>query len=68
MSDTTIEQTPGGEPVPAAAASDEQLVAVLVDRARSEGLQLTGEGRLLQPVWVVVMGSRPLVSFHPDGE
>lgn len=28
----------------ASAASDEQLVAMLVDRARSEGLQLTGEG------------------------
>jgi hypothetical protein len=30
------------------AASDEQLVAMLVDRARSEDLQLTGEGGLLQ--------------------
>ncbi|MGK5529484.1 IS256 family transposase [Streptomyces sp. URMC 129] len=30
------------------AASDEQLVAMLVDRAWSEGLQLTGEGGLLQ--------------------
>ncbi|MEJ8661012.1 hypothetical protein WKI58_31625 [Streptomyces halotolerans] len=28
--------------------SDEQLIAMLVDRARSEGLQLTGEGGLLQ--------------------
>ena len=33
---------------PVSAASDEQLVAMLVDRARSEGLQLTGEGGLLQ--------------------
>ncbi len=33
-------------PVPP--ASDEQLVAMLVDRARSEGLRLTGEGGLLQ--------------------
>ncbi|GGX24315.1 hypothetical protein GCM10010341_51940 [Streptomyces noursei] len=49
MSDTTIEQIPGGEPAAeAVAASDEQLVAMLVDRARSEGLQLTGEGGLLQ--------------------
>ncbi len=30
------------------AASDEQLVAMLVARARHEGLQLTGEGGLLQ--------------------
>jgi putative transposase len=29
-------------------ASDEQLIAMLVDRARREGLQLTGEGGLLQ--------------------
>jgi transposase-like protein len=28
--------------------SDEQLVAMLVERARSEGLQLTGQGGLLQ--------------------
>lgn len=32
---------------PAATASDEQLVAMLVDRARADGLQLTGEGGLL---------------------
>lgn len=49
MSDTTIEQIPGREPTAeAVAASDEQLVAMLVDRARSEGLRLTGEGGLLQ--------------------
>ncbi len=43
MSDTAMEQIPGGEPAAeAVAASDEQLVAMLVDRARSEGLQLTG--------------------------
>ncbi|MFE4416393.1 hypothetical protein [Streptomyces sp. NPDC056821] len=29
------------------AVSDEQLIAMLVDRARSDGLQLTGEGGLL---------------------
>lgn len=34
-----------GQPVP---VSDEQLVAMLVERARSEGLQLTGQGGLLQ--------------------
>ncbi|CAG7606736.1 hypothetical protein JT723_05555 [Streptomyces bryophytorum] len=49
MSDTTIEQIPGGEAaVEAVPASDEQLVEMLVDRARCEGLQLTGEGGLLQ--------------------
>jgi len=29
------------------AVSDEQLVAMLVDRARNEGLRLAGEGGLL---------------------
>lgn len=51
MSETTTEQgsaeEPAGNATPSA-ASDEQLVAMLVDRARSEGLQLTGEGGLLQ--------------------
>lgn len=51
MSETTTEhesvEKPAGGAIPAA-ASDEQLVALLVDRARSEGLQLTGEGGLLQ--------------------
>ncbi len=28
-------------------ASDEQLIAMLVDRARGDGLRLTGEGGLL---------------------
>ncbi len=37
----------GAGPVPGS-MSDDQLVAMLVDRARSEGLQLTGEGGLLQ--------------------
>ncbi len=51
MSKTTIEHESVEEPADGAtpsAASDEQLVAMLVDRARSEGLQLTGEGGLLQ--------------------
>lgn len=38
MSDTTIEQIPGSEAAEAVPASDEQLVAMLVDQARSEGL------------------------------
>lgn len=36
--------------------SDEQLIGMLVDRARSDGLQLTGEegagGRVDLPVWL----------------
>jgi hypothetical protein len=46
MTDTVVEFEPAGEPVaePVPAASDEQLIAMLVDRARSEGLQLTGQG------------------------
>ncbi|MFJ2478213.1 transposase [Streptomyces sp. NPDC087659] len=58
MSGTTIEQIPGSEPTAeAVAASDEQLVAMLVDRARSEGLQLTGEGGLLQQLTKRVLES-----------
>lgn len=58
MSDTTIEQIPGSEPAAVVApASDEQLVAMLVDRARSEGLQLTGEGGLLQQLTKRVLES-----------
>lgn len=40
-----VESAPSGQPAP---VSDEQLVAMLVERARSEGLQLTGQGGLLQ--------------------
>lgn len=47
MSETTIEpesvKEPAGGAMPSA-ASDEQLVAMQVDRARSEGLRLTGDG------------------------
>lgn len=51
MSETRIEDESVAESAGGAmpsAASDEQLVAMLVGRARSEGLQLTGEGGLLQ--------------------
>jgi hypothetical protein len=50
MTETVVGQEPVEKPAvtPVPAASDEQLVAMLVDRARSEGLQLTGEGGLLQ--------------------
>ncbi len=41
----SVEQTAGRLP---SAVSDEQLIAMLVERARSEGFRLTGEGGLLQ--------------------
>lgn len=47
MSDMTIKREPAVESSDVA-TSDEQLIAMLVDRARSEGLQLTSEGGLLQ--------------------
>jgi hypothetical protein len=45
MTETVVEQesVERSAVAPVPAASDEQLVAMLVDRARSEGLQLTGE-------------------------
>jgi putative transposase len=52
----TIEHESVAEPV-GAATSDEQLIAMLVDRARSEGLQLTGEGGLLQQLTKRVLES-----------
>ncbi|MFJ5218226.1 hypothetical protein ACIP98_26330 [Streptomyces sp. NPDC088354] len=60
MSETITEHEAVEEPViePAAeAVSDDQLVAMLVDRARSEGLQLTGEGGLLQQLTRRVLDS-----------
>ncbi|MFD4588401.1 hypothetical protein [Streptomyces sp. NPDC058434] len=51
MSETITEHEAVEEPVVesgAEAVSDEQLIAMLVDRARSDGLQLIGEGGLLQ--------------------
>ncbi len=47
MSEMTTEHESVAEPA-GAGASDEQLIAMLVDRARSEGMQLTGTGGLLQ--------------------
>jgi transposase-like protein len=52
----TIEHESVAEPV-GAATSDEQLIAMLVDRARNEGLQLTGEGGLLQQLTKRVLES-----------
>jgi hypothetical protein len=40
-----VESAPLGQPAP---VSDEQPVAMLVERAGPEGLQLTGQGGLLQ--------------------
>ncbi len=50
MTDTVVEPEPAEQPVqaPSGTATDEQLIAMLVDRARTDGLQLTGEGGLLQ--------------------
>lgn len=56
MSEMTIEEEPVAESVDAA-TSDEQLIAMLVDRARSDGLQLTGEGGLLQQLTKRVLES-----------
>ncbi|GAA2412012.1 hypothetical protein GCM10010191_21690 [Actinomadura vinacea] len=43
MTDTVVEDESGEQPVqaPSSAASDEQLISMLVDRARMQGLQLT---------------------------
>jgi hypothetical protein len=49
-----VESAQLGQPVP---VSDEQLVAMLVERARSEGLQLTGQGGLLQQLTKRVLES-----------
>ena len=43
--------------VPAGVVTDEQLVAMLVDRARGDGLKLTGEGGLLQQLTKRVLES-----------
>ncbi|MFJ9567562.1 transposase [Streptomyces fuscichromogenes] len=53
----TVESVEGaqlGQPVP---VSDEQLVAMLVERARSEGLQLTGQDGLQQQLTKRVLES-----------
>jgi putative transposase len=56
VSEMTIEHESAAEPVDAA-TSDEQLIAMLVDRARSEGMQLTGAGGLLQQLTKRVLES-----------
>src|ERR687887_2516327 len=60
MSETIVDTEAVEAPVvelAAEAVSDEQLVAMLVDRARNDGLQLTGEGGLLQQLTKRVLES-----------
>ncbi|MBQ0894371.1 hypothetical protein KBX37_14905 [Micromonospora sp. U56] len=46
--ETTVEHEPAVEPV--GAVRYEQLIAMLVDRARGDGLKLTGEGGWLPAI------------------
>ncbi|HEY0692249.1 MAG TPA: hypothetical protein VGD71_24805 [Kribbella sp.] len=56
MTEVTMYESAGPEVV--GDAVDEQLVRQLTERARSEGLQLTGEGGPLgRPRWWMVVGS-----------
>jgi putative transposase len=57
MDDDTFEADGDGEPMMLDDALDEQLIAQLADRARSEGLQLTGEGGLLARLTKAVVES-----------
>jgi putative transposase len=59
MSETAVEPLSMNEPTvkPDRSMPDEQLISMLVDRARSEGLQLTGEGGLLQQLTKRVLES-----------
>ncbi|GAA4364025.1 hypothetical protein GCM10023088_07770 [Actinomadura verrucosospora] len=59
MTDSIVENESGEQPVqaPQGAASEEQLIAMLVDCARTQGLQLTGEGGLLQQLTKRVLES-----------
>src|SRR5258705_3562197 len=53
--ETIVEQEPAAGSV--GAVTDEQLIAMLVDRARGDGLKLTGEGGLLQQLTKRVLES-----------
>lgn len=60
MTDTAVESMESVEQATSPSASgtsDEQLIAMLVDRACPEGLQLTGEGGLLQQLTKRVLES-----------
>jgi transposase-like protein len=54
VSDVTASEPSGGDVLD---AGDEQLIRQLADRARSEGLQLTGEGGLLARLTKTVVES-----------
>ena len=56
MTDVTVAET-GGLTGEVAAGVDDELIAQLVERARAEGLQLTGEGGLLQQLTKRVLES-----------
>lgn len=55
-------ETPSEPGATAAPVVDDQLVGMLVDRARAEGLQLTGEGGLLQQL------TKRVIESALDGE
>ena len=55
MTTETTVGLPAAEP--SGAVTDEQLIAMLVDRARGDGLKLTGEGGLLQQLTKRVLES-----------
>jgi hypothetical protein len=59
VTDSIVEDESGEQPVqePQGAASEEQLIAMLVERARPQGLQLTGEGGLMQQLTKRVLES-----------
>src|SRR3954463_2109113 len=59
MTETAVESESVGQAAgrPSSAVGDEQLIAMLVDRARAGGLQLTGEGGLLQQLTKRVLES-----------
>ena len=59
MTDSIVENESAEKPVqvPQGAVSEEQLISMLVDRARIQGLQLTGEGGLLQQLTKRVLES-----------
>jgi transposase-like protein len=59
MSDTAVESPSMNEPLAESNRSiaDEKLISMLVDQARSEGLQLIGESGLLQQLTKRVLES-----------
>jgi hypothetical protein len=59
----TVQLTNGESDDPARSMTDEQLISMLVDRTRSEGLQLTGEGGLLQQLTKRVLESALVVEI-----